>query len=106
MKDKELRKEVDVRLNNIGFRYNDLVVRVERLEDPDTSIRPCPKCKHDTIHQFHPQTVWRRTTMLIYTLGQLENFHRCLNCGKDWVYSEETVAREYKPVKCGRDRKK
>ena len=115
MKDKELRREVDKRFTDIGRGLDELGDSIEVWEkaeraasaraDLDVSIRGCGKCGHDTLHERHPKPLY-------YSIHwgdgekQTETFHRCLNCGTDWVYNTETVAREYKPVKCGRDRKK
>ena len=102
MKDKELRREVDERFTDIGIRLDGLGDSIEVWEkaDLDVSIRGCGKCGHDTLHERHPKPLY------YFTDGssgekQTETFHRCLNCGKDWVYSEETVATEYKPPKGG-----
>ncbi len=100
MKDKELRREVDERFTDIGIRLDGLGDSIEVWEKAglDVSIRGCRKCGHDTLHERHPKPLY------YFTDGsngekQTETFHRCLNCGKDWVYSKETVATEYKPPK-------
>ena len=98
MKDNELRREVDERLADIRVRDGNLRSRVARLENMNLSILPCPQCKHETIHQFWPYLRWDGFRTRIIN-NQTEDFHRCLNCGSDWVYDTETVAREYKPPK-------
>ena len=72
-------------------RFSRLQERVGKLEAAEISVRFCSACKHDTIQQLHP---WR--TFAGAVPGQFEDFHRCLTCGTDWVYSTETVATKYK----------
>ena len=93
MKDKELEK----RFGEIERDRGGLTRRIADLEDGQFVVRRCPSCEHDTIHQFYPLCKWNGFRA-VYASGQSENFHRCLNCGADWVYSTETVATKYKPL--------
>ena len=110
MKDSQLRKEVDTRLLDISTRRHDLSTRVGALEELRLAVKRCVTCSHDTLHQFHP----RLHPFTIDSTGivspgrsiavegdhlQQEDFHRCLTCGKDWVYGTEETARPYKPQK-------
>ena len=100
MKDKDLREKVDERLADIGVRNTELHCRVVELEDLKLSILPCPRCKHETIHQFWPCRGYVGWGTYVIN-DQTEDFHRCLNCGGDWVYGTETVATKYMPPKKG-----
>ena len=92
MRDGELRERFsDAHRNRVW-----LEERIKVLEGAGFSVNLCSSCEHDTIHQYHPRATWYGD-MVTYVSGQSEDFHRCLNCGKDWVYSMEAVAREYKP---------
>ena len=98
MKDKELREEVNERLRKLEARQDGLLACVVELEGFDVSIKYCKDCKHDTLHERHLKPLY------YFVDGsngerQIETFHRCLNCGADWVYETETVARKYKPLK-------
>ena len=97
MKDKELREEMEYRLKDTNIRVSWLRDDVGEMKAADlaVSIRGCKECGHDTLHERHPKPPY----VNVGSNGkkQTETFHRCLNCGKDWVYSEETVVREYKP---------
>lgn len=110
MKDKQLRKEVDAGFEDMGIRHGGLNSRVEALEELRLAVKPCPECGHDTLHQFHPRcSPFRLGSSDTYSLGrsvaiegdsfQQEDFHRCLTCGKDWVYGTEETARPHKPPK-------
>ncbi len=98
MKDKELREDVNERLEDIRVRDGDLRSRVARLETMNLSIMPCPQCKHETIHQFWPCRGLHMGRSYVIN-NQTEDFRRCLNCGADWTYDIETVGTKYKPPK-------
>ncbi len=87
MKDKELRREVDERFKEL------------KMMGLGVSIKYCKECKHDTMHAGHPRRRYGAYYFSASWEPQTEDFHRCLNCGTDWVYETEIVAREYKPPK-------
>ena len=89
MKDNQLRREVDARLDDVGVRHFDLSKRVDALEDLRLTVKLCKKCRHDTLHQFHPrmQTVCGIVCVCAEGTGfQKEDYHRCLTCGNAWVH--------------------
>ena len=100
MKDKELREEMEDRLKDTNMRLGWLKEDVGEMKaaDLDVLIKGCKKCGHDTLHERHLKPLYY---VNVGSNGekQTETFHRCLNCGTDWVYSEETVVTKYKPPK-------
>ena len=104
MKDNQLRREVDARLLDVGTRHFDLSKRVDVLEDLRLAVKPCKKCRHDTLHQFHPRLSHFGSGRYVGTSIQVEgdtfqaeDYHRCLTCGNAWVYHNEEMAEEYFP---------
>ena len=97
MKDNQLRRDMEETFKYSAKRRDDLESRVRELENMLLTVKPCKKCRHDTLHQLQP---WKRHC----TLGglwvspdQTEDYHRCLTCGNAWVYHNEEMAEEYFP---------
>ena len=83
------------------YALNDKVnTRFEALEkmmvtNQGTELRPCPKCKHDTL-----QIKRIVTEQIGVVLGLFEcsrNVYYCTVCGKSWIVKSETVQEEYIP---------
>lgn len=107
MKDDQLRRQVDIQDKETSNQRRELRHRLDALEELRLAVKSYPTCSHDTLHQFHPRSSpFRLGTDDTYSIGrsvavegnsfQQEDFHRCLTCGKDWVYGTQETAKPRK----------
>ncbi len=104
MKDNQLRRDMEETFKYSAKRRDDLESRVRELENMLLTVKPCKKCRHDTLHQFHPRLSHFGSGRYVGTSIQVEgdtfqaeDYHRCLTCGNAWVYHNEEMAEEYFP---------
>ena len=81
-------------INTLNDRTNKLDERVDKLEQQNcVELRPCPKCKHDTLQVKRGGMPAHFIFLPIYKQAH----YYCTVCGKSWIVKSETVQEEYIP---------